>query len=183
VARCADEIKSPVIESMCFYGVGNHGGGPTKANIESIHALNGSKGLPGLVMSGPDQFFASIRNRDLSLPVYHGDLQHHASGCYAVHSAIKRWNRKAENNLSLAEKFSTVAEHLTSQPYPTDFGRAWKNVLFNQFHDILAGTSLKEAYEDASNQYGEALSIADRNANYALQSLSWAIDIAQDDHT
>ncbi len=183
VVRCADEIKAPVNELMCFYGVGNHGGGPTKANIESIHTLNGNKGLPELVMSGPDQFFTSIRQRDLSLPVYHGDLQHHASGCYAVHSTIKRLNRKAENNLALAEKFSTVAERLTSQPYPTDFSRAWKNVLFNQFHDILAGTSLKEAYGDAGTQYGEALSIADRNANYALQSLSWAIDIAQDENS
>jgi hypothetical protein len=35
----------------------------------------------------------------------------------------------------------------STQPYPVDYKRAWKNVLFNQFHDILAGTSLEAAYE------------------------------------
>ncbi len=71
----------------------------------------------------------------------------------------------------------SLASLVTGQPYPTEFDRAWKNVLFNQFHDILAGTSLEEAYEDARDPYGEALSIADRAANLAAQSLAWNIDI------
>src|SRR5690606_30740169 len=46
VTRCAQELKAPVEDLMCFYGVGNHGGGPTKANIESIHRLNNEPGYP-----------------------------------------------------------------------------------------------------------------------------------------
>ncbi|MBZ0292986.1 MAG: alpha-mannosidase, partial [Anaerolineae bacterium] len=65
--------------------------------------------------------------------------------------------------------------------YPTDFGRAWKSVLFNQFHDILAGTSLEAAYEDARNGFGEAITIADRNLNNAVQSFAWNIQIEPED--
>ncbi|WP_312876141.1 hypothetical protein [Paenibacillus alginolyticus] len=86
-----------------------------------------------------------------------------------------------ENKLLAAEKWSSWAELRTGQAYPTDFHRAWKNVLFNQFHDILAGTSLESAYEDARNMHGEAMTIAERGLNYAIQSISWHIGIEQED--
>jgi alpha-mannosidase len=56
-------------------------------------------------------------------------------------------------------------------------------MLFNQFHDFLAGTSLEAAYEDARDGFGEAMSIAGRNLNYALQSISWSIGIEQNGTT
>src|SRR5262249_42011730 len=105
IRRVANEIKTPVDEIMCFYGVGNHGGGPTKQNIESIKRLNQEPDLPALVFSTPGIYFKEVRSRDWPIPVYHGDLQHHASGCYAAHSGVKLWNRQAENTLLAAEKF------------------------------------------------------------------------------
>ena len=177
VRRCAGEMKAPVDEFMCFYGVGNHGGGPTKENIESIYRLNEDPSVPELVFSTPDAFFEAIEAKGLPLPVVHSDLQHHASGCYSAHSGIKRWNRTAENRLLAAEKWSLLAALVVNQPYPSDFDRAWKSVLFNQFHDILAGTSLEAAYDDAQAAYGEAISIADRNLNYATQAFAWNIRI------
>lgn len=179
VERVSKEIKPPFNDLMCFYGVGNHGGGPTKENIESIQELNKREEIPELKFNNPSDFFTVIKNQDLSFPVVHDDLQHHASGCYAVHSGIKKMNRKAENELIRAEKFSTLASWITDQIYPEDYKRAWKDVLFNQFHDILAGTSLQEAYDDARHMYGEALTVAGRGLNYALQSFSWKIDIEE----
>lgn len=181
IQRCASELKAPYDNLMCFYGVGNHGGGPTKDNIESIRRLNADPDGPELVFSTPNRFFAEVDDGNLAFPVVHDDLQHHASGCYAVHSGVKKWNREAENKLLAAEKMSAFAAWSTGQPYPRDFSLAWKNVLFNQFHDILAGTSIEPAYEDARNMHGEAMSIAERNLNYAVQSLSWRIGIAQED--
>lgn len=177
VRKCEGEAKEPFNEIMCFYGVGNHGGGPTKANLDSIRRMNGEADFPELVMSSPDRFFAAQLERGLPIPVVHDDLQHHASGCYAAHSGIKRWNRKAENLLITAEKFSALAQRLTGQPYPTDMERAWRAVLFNQFHDILAGTSLEEAYEDARDLYGEAMAIGARALNHAIQSVAWRVKI------
>jgi alpha-mannosidase len=177
VRRCAEEIKAPLDELMCFYGVGNHGGGPTKENIDSIYGFNADPELPELLLSSPEAFFQSAEAKDLPLPVIHSDLQRHASGSYASHSGIKRWNRQAENRLMAAEKWSLLAACTFDQPYPADIAHAWKNVLFNQFHDILAGTSLEAAYDDARNTYGEAIAIAERDLNFALQSFVWNIRI------
>ena len=180
--RGKGEFKGDVDELMMFYGVGNHGGGPTKENIESILKLKEDPNTPNLEFSSPEDYFEKVKQKDWNLPVVHDDLQHHASGSYAAHSGVKHWNRKAENRLLTAEKYAALANWLTGQAYPKqELDRAWKNVLFNQFHDILAGTSIELAYEDARNDYGEAIAIADRALNYALQSISWKINIEQDE--
>ena len=181
--RCADEMKEPVDEFMCFYGVGNHGGGPTIENIESIHHLSGDPEFPvTLVCSTPDAFFQAVETKNWSISTVQTELQHHASGCYAAHSGIKRWNRLAENRLLATEKLSVAASVWgEGSPHsPHEFARAWKNVLFNQFHDIMAGTSLEAAYEDARDSYGEALTIAGRALNEATQSIAWNINIPND---
>ncbi|MEH7380563.1 glycoside hydrolase family 38 C-terminal domain-containing protein [Bacillus sp. JJ1533] len=182
VRRNAGELKAPFNDLMSFYGVGNHGGGPTVENIESIKRLNEDPTFPRLVFSTPNKYFEELMKKNLPFPVVHDDLQHHASGSYSAHSGIKKWNREGENALIRAEKFSAIANWLTGQKYPiAEYDRAWKNVLFNQFHDILAGTSLEDAYDDAQQMHGEAMSIASRGVNYAIQSLSWRIDIEQEE--
>ena len=177
VLRCAAELREQVSELMCFYGVGNHGGGPTRENIESIISLAQRDDLPTLEFGSPNRYFAAMEERQLPLPVVHTELQHHASGCYAAHSGVKRWNRRAENLLLTAEKLSALAAQVTGHRTEEELGRAWKGVLFNQFHDILAGTSIEEAYDDARDLYGEAMSIGSRALNEAMQALAWNIDI------
>ena len=179
VLRCAGEIKEKDGMIMCFYGVGNHGGGPTKQNIDSLHAMNKEEGFPTLTLSTPDQYFKAVKESRKNLPVVTGDLLHHSSGCYSVHSEIKRLNRRAENRLIMAEKMSVAAKCWSNGKYPhEEFTRGWKNVLFNQFHDIMAGTSLEPAYEDARESYGEALHIAARGMNSAMQAISWHVNIS-----
>jgi alpha-mannosidase len=177
VRRCTAELSEREVALMCFYGVGNHGGGPTQENLQSIGAMAQDPALPNLVFSTPGCYFEAMETSGRSFPVVSTDLQHHASGCYSAHSGVKRWNRLAENALITAETFSTLAMRITGLPYPDDFSLAWKDVLFNQFHDILAGTSIEPAYEDAEALYGEAMAIAGRNLNHATQSLSWNIGI------
>lgn len=174
VKRCAGEVRDSQ-GLMCFYGVGNHGGGPTKENLDSIRELDGKDGVK-LLMSSPDDYFAQVSTE--GLPTVNGDLLHHASGCYSAHSGIKQWNRQAENRLTTAEKWSLFAAWLQNKDYPQkDYERAWKKVLFNQFHDILAGTSIIEACEDAREDYGFALSLSAEHLNDALQAIMRDIDI------
>jgi len=215
VRRCAKALaECPLDELMCFYGVGNHGGGPTKENIETIRRLQAEGELPTLILSTPERFFESVsRGQAVTdpplawgacrarpkppleagvgsrlgqawgacVPVVHDELQHHASGCYAAHSGVKRWNRRAEHLLLTAEKWAAIASWTTGQPYPTDLAQAWQDMLFNQFHDVLAGTSVEAAYEDAQHLYGEALAIAGRALNAATQSLAWNVHIEPED--
>jgi len=171
--RCANEISDDN-GMMCFYGVGNHGGGPTKKNIESIHEMDGRDGV-SMKLSHPDAFFDHVTG---DLPVVNGDLLHHASGCYAAHSGVKRWNRQAENRLLSAEKWSTAARAcFGGRDRRGELKRAWKKVLFNQFHDILAGTSICEAYDDAQQDFGYALSVADDTINEALQTIGREVEV------
>lgn len=180
--RCAEELAAPFDETMCFYGVGDHGGGPTRKAIDLVKAMDQDPDFPAnLGFGNPDDFFDRVKNKKFNLPVVNDDLQHHASGCYAAHSGVKSWNRLAENRLLVAEKWSSIATQMTGQPYPADFKRAWKNVLFNQFHDILAGTSLESAYHDVRDTYGEACVIADRALNLAMQAVAWNIRILVED--
>ena len=84
--------------------------------------------------------------------------------------------------LLMAERVSVMAGLLTGIRYPAEeYQKAWKSVLFNQFHDILAGTSLRESYEDAAEDYGYALHAAGRGLNSAVQSLSWQINIPMEE--
>jgi alpha-mannosidase len=164
-------------EMMVFYGVGNHGGGPTKANLDSIRRLDSLGGLPRLTLSHPEAYFDRLRSRD-DIPVHAGELQHHGPGCYTSHSGVKAWNRRAENELQRAEKWASVAAAVAGQAYPVAaFTEAWKLVLFNQFHDILAGTSIPSAYDDARDDYGRARSVAAEVLNESVQAVARRIDI------
>ena len=175
VRRHLDRFVDRTDALLCFYGVGNHGGGPTKANIEAIRSLKEADDLPALRHSWPSAFFDEVRGAD-EIPVVRDELQHHAVGCYAAVSGIKRWNRQAEETLATAERWASIAAREGLQPYPTELASAWGNVLFNQYHDILAGTSIEPAYDDARSQIGESISVADRALTNGVQAISWAID-------
>jgi len=178
IKRVAENFKSSLKTMMCFYGAGDHGGGPTKENIESIknlseQSLKDSK----ILFSSPDIFFKEILNKSSNLPIVKDELQHHASGCYSALSWIKKSNRKLENLLLAAEKFSVLANYFNTKIYPQrQLTRAWQLLLFTQFHDILAGTSIPEAYQEVKAMYGEVENITKEIINISLQSIGSEID-------
>src|SRR5690625_2260929 len=156
---------------MVFYGVGNHGGGPTKANIDSIHRFDRMGSFGRLTMSSPrryfDEFIARRGGPDgpgmAELDVWQEDLQHHAAGCYSAHSGIKAWQRRAQAAVLAAERWAAVGTLAHGLDHPAaDLRRAWEQVLFNQFHDILPGSAIEPAYDDARDQLGEAIAISKR---------------------
>jgi alpha-mannosidase len=183
IEQALERAEPDLDELMIFYGVGNHGGGPTRENLASIGRLNAAGNGLRLLLSSPEPFFEIMKARP-GVPTYVGDLQHHAIGCYSAHSGVKRWNRSAEHLLLASERWSSVAALLGGPAYPKDaFAQAWKLVLFNQFHDILAGTAIAPAYEDARDQYGYATTVAADALNLAVQSVTRRVNIAAEDGT
>ncbi|MBQ8341095.1 MAG: alpha-mannosidase [Clostridia bacterium] len=163
-------------DQMAFYGIGNHGGGPTVELLRKMHTELDDR----FVYSTTGEYFAGQNTADL--PVVRDDLQYHAKGCYSAFSEIKKHNRMAENKLLAAERFSVLSGHLMGTPYPAvALKRGWHNVLFNQFHDIMGGCSIREAYDDARWSHGESMTIADREQNFALQQIGWNIDTVTGD--
>ena len=127
-------------QTMCFFGVGNHGGGPTKEQIENVQALAASSEQFDIRFSSPADYFAAILPQAAELPVVAEELQFHAVGCYAAVSNLKRAHRQAENGLLLAERMAALAELWTGKPVSAEHLRElWQVLCFNQFHDILGG--------------------------------------------
>lgn len=173
VRSLEERIRKPV---MCFYGVGNHGGGPTIENLRQIAEYRQTHGSL-LPYGTPMDYFHLLEKEKVALPVWKGELQHHASGCYSTHSASKLLHRKAENAMLRMEKLGVLSHCLTGHQLQKAFtDQAWKTLLFNEFHDIMGGCCLAEALEEAQQQLCEVLSIADREENAALQCISWRID-------
>ncbi len=159
-----------------FYGVGNHGGGPTRENLDTLRRLHDFTDLPQLRPSTLGAFFAA--HDGTRLPEVTGDLHRHSVGCYSAHQDMKRWMRRAERALLRAERWATVASGVTGLSYPrTELADAWKVTLFNQFHDTLAGTAIPAAYDDARDQLGFAATVADRATDRALQSLAARVEL------
>lgn len=169
-----------------FYGVGNHGGGPTKTSIKQILNAAKDKQAPKACFSTLREFFdgfvGSTKRKDIS--VIATDLQHHAQGCYTTHAEVKRLNRQTEHALMTAERLATLTWLLFDHPYPqAEIEKAWKDLLYNQFHDILAGTSIESSYEDSRDQMGGAKHAAKFIANESLQVLARRIDTSAEGNT
>ena len=171
ISQYREKARQENQDYMIFFGLGNHGGGPSIRLIEEINGLN----VEGAVYSTPDEYFQSVCKE--KLPVVAEGLQHHARGCYSACASVKIQNRKCENSLLEAEAFCVLAKHLTGMSYPhKKLNKAWKNLLFNQFHDIMGGCCVKRAYEDAGYLFGETMSIAEQAINLALQSIARRIN-------
>lgn len=169
--KIKEKAEKENLDYMAFFGVGNHGGGPTIKLLDEISKLK----IDGMIYSSVDEYFSKIDQQNL--PTVHGELQHNARGCYSANTFIKTGNRRCENNLLAAETLSMMATKLIGAEYPKKkLNTAWKNVLFNQFHDILGGCSIKQVYEDARYLYGETMSITEQAINLAMQKIAWNID-------
>lgn len=168
IQRSIDEMPAGLDHTMCFYGVGDHGGGPTRQQIQ--WALDNADCIPGfrLVLSHPRAFFDAIADRLADLPVVRGELQHHAVGCYSVERRIKVAMVSAEARLAQADKTRAAFPHAADPEDSAALGRARDWLMFNQFHDILGGTSLDVASLTAASQ----LRAAEASAQDVITSLT-----------
>ena len=172
-ARLDDHYLNKPQPMMIFIGVGNHGGGPSKEHLKHAEEYIATGDYK---YGTPDEYFAKCAEEGVAMPMVAEDLQHHASGCYSANSEIKSLNRRAETALVTAEKLDVLAKAITgSADHQATIESAWERVMFNQFHDILAGCSIKEAYTDAKNAFGYARETAMGINTFAAQRISWRI--------
>lgn len=175
--------NQPVKDAMEFFGVGDHGGGPTRTAMAAIRTIQSEPGAPKAFYSTPDRYFAEVRQSlPADLPVVKDDLQHHSVGCYTAGSEIKKGNRTSEAALVTAEKFAAIGSVAWGANYPqSEFTAAWKRVLFLQFHDSLAGTALPEHFKSAMDGYGRALDISHQAMDITAQRLAWQVPATDPD--
>jgi len=163
---------------LVLYGVGDHGGGPDLAMIDRIEHLKQLDIYPRVEYGTAAGYLAWLREHDLSqLPVWDDELylEYHR-GTYTTQSNTKKYNRESENLFTTAEQLATLA-NLHGRPYSAnDFYEGWRGVLFNQFHDILPGSSIYPVYKDSDALYAESQQIARHELEASLDYLSQKID-------
>ena len=165
-----------------FLGVGDHGGAITREQLRQVLDLRKDPGLPELRFSTLRAFFQEIESSPgfVSLPVVKGELQHHARGCYSAYGEGKYLNRRAERSLMQAESIALVANLSAGRVYPgAEFSDAWWKVLFCQFHDMLAGTSLYSDYQEVRDSIGYACEVAQTSKIEALETMAKRVDLSQ----
>jgi len=145
-----DSLKNPVM--MYLYGVGDHGGGPTRTMLDQAEKLMSPNVVfPKVEFSTAAAFFSDLQKQnDLKIPTWDGELyfQYHR-GVFTTQSETKRQIRRTEEALLDAEKFASLAS-LFGISYPREqFTGAWKGLLFDQFHDIMPGSGIAVNYLDA----------------------------------
>ncbi len=136
-----------------FEGKGDGGHGPTHQEVaEMDEYVNADDEVAmNIHWSKAQSFFKDVAQCRSNLPVWNDEmyLEYHR-GCFSVHSETKRHNRGLENLLLTTEKIASLTSILDSEyDYPFEKIRdVWKDVLLNQFHDVLPGSSCPEVYDD-----------------------------------
>ena len=168
------EANTGLTKMMILFGVGDHGGGPSMDMLDRIDEFKKLDIFPTVEFGNSTHYLDWIKEHDLSkLPVWKDELylEYH-QGTYTTQANMKKFNRGSEVLLTSAEKFSALAS-LSGRPYNgAALEEAWKKVMFNQFHDILPGSSIREVYIDATETHKEAQEIGSFELSGSLQKLA-----------
>jgi alpha-mannosidase len=199
-----------VTEMMHLFGVGDHGGGPTRAMLDSGEKWTEPQMVFPKAFFGVAQgFFSDIEtNLDtehspvwnyksvvtantnlpaaadgkISLPIWNDELyfEYHR-GVFTTQADHKRNMRKSEEEMLNAEKYSSLA-WLSGAAYPTtELTEAWKKVLFNQFHDLAAGSGIGVIYKDAQKDYDAVRWATGEATSNALRTLAGEVNTTSAD--
>ena len=146
-----------------FWGLGNHGGGATREDLEKIASFAKGENRAEILHSTPDKLYEALKAAGRKAPVVEEDLQRTFTGCY---TSLARVKRRAEESLGMlvqAEALRAAAWWMRGEEYPEGaLGEAWRDHLFNDFHDILTGSCTEPAEGDALDLYGKTLAAARR---------------------
>lgn len=166
-----------------FYGVGNHGGGPTRRDLQRLLDMNQWPVFPNLAFSTLHHFFRLAESEAQNVPSVVGERNFVFTGCYTSQARHKWANRHGENLLFTAEVAAVLGDQLADVEYPHENLReAWIHLLFNQFHDILPGSGVRETREYALGHAQQTHAAAGIARTNALRALSARIDTASLSH-
>ena len=164
---------------MRVYGVGDHGGGPTRRDIELVLDMADWPVFP-TVRFGTYKEFYEAAAKSSKLTIVDGELNAIFTGCYTSQARIKQANRYGEAKLGEAEAFATQSRLRAKGPYPRpQFEQAWRRILFNQFHDILPGSGVIDTREHALGNFTEAVATADTEKRRAMRLLGELADTSR----
>ncbi len=154
VGRWRDRVQKRGIKRFLLpFGYGDGGGGPTRDHIEMALREKNLEGVPKVRIDTPEAFFRACAEDGAPQNKYVGELYFQCHrGTYTSQAAVKKGNRRSEIALREAELWSVAAMDKNAYPAESlDF--CWKELLLNQFHDILPGSSIAIVYKEAAARF------------------------------
>lgn len=172
------EINDDVL--VC-YGYGDGGGGVSYEMLETGRRMaKGIPGMPKVKLGNSLDYFKKLEKKvegNKRLPRWIGELylEYHR-GTYTSMARNKRDNRISEQLYESTEKVNSLAM-LLGKEYPAEnINKNWENILLNQFHDILPGTSIKKVYDVTDEDYkriiGSGKEMLADGINYIAENIS-----------
>jgi len=159
---------------VVLWGVGNHGGGPSKIDLRNVDRLIAKTKDCNIRHSSPEAYFKELRRRREALPRHRKDLNPWAVGCYSSQIRIKQKHRQLENEIYCLEKMAAAAAVQGLMEYPSEqLHEALEDLMFSEFHDILPGSSIQAVEQASLGILDHGLEIASRlkmRAFFALAS-------------
>ena len=164
--------RNHVKSALRFYGVGDHGGGPSRRDIERILDMQTWPLMPVIIFSRLHDFFHEVEKARELLSVVRRELNFVFTGCYTAQSRLKLANRQGEDRLYDTETLCALAVMAgCGQGKQISTEMAWRNILFNQFHDIVTGSCTRETKESALGRFREALAVGIANSKWAMRRM------------
>ena len=183
---------------MDLYGVGDHGGGPTRAILdEGFHWAGPGHVGPKIEFGTAQPHFTELEKQiapdspvwdyksiakgytappavagKVNIPTWKSEMyfEYHR-GVMTTQANHKRNMRESEVEVLDAEKWSSLA-WLDGKAYPgKELTEDWKKVLFNQFHDLAAGSGIGVIYKDAQKDYDVVRYSTNEISSGALQTV------------
>ena len=199
----ARERAPGMTEMMDLYGIGDHGGGPTRAILdEGDHWAQPDKIIPNMKFGLAQSYFSSVEKQvsadsplwnyesiakgykfptaeegKIDIPTWKDEMY------FEYHRGVMTTQAKHKHNMRYSEEWALNAEKLASlawldgNSYPNaEFTEAWKKITFNQFHDLAAGSGIGIIYKDAQKNYDAVHWATNEISAKALNTLSARID-------
>ena len=163
--------------ALIVYGVGDHGGGPSRRDVDKMLEMRAWPVFPTLRFGTIAEFFHKADAVREGLPVVNHELNAIFTGCYSTQSRIKLANRRAEAALLDSERMTALAHATLGTAFPREqYEKAWQSTLFTHFHDILTGSCVQESREFAMDKLADAIAHAQSAETRAFEALSQNID-------
>lgn len=165
-------------KELVLYGRGDHGGGPSLEMLERAEVAKRSPAFPVVKQVTSEEFFNSITpDEKARLPVWDSELylEYHR-GTYTSQAKTKKHNRQGEGMITTTEKLATIASRHGYEYPQSDIFHVWRTLLFNQFHDILPGSSINPVYHDTEIEYAESQALTRDIQQQAFRALAEKID-------
>jgi alpha-mannosidase len=164
-------------DMLWVYGVGNHGGGASREDLNIAENWMSAPYLPQVKFSTATEFFETVEKKyDLkNIPTVKGELNFIFEGCYTTHGDIKRLNNDAQAITESAEAIAAIAARY-GFPYPgVQIRQNWEDICWNHHHDTIDGSAVHAPYERSRQVYGRAIGQSRLIAQDALSHLATMI--------